>query len=96
MYQSLALDALDAAVDAGAITEVNTGGMARGYRSFPYPAPFLLRRLLERKAPITLTSDTHSVETIDYAFAEVSAMLRGMGFSEVMRLGEQGFYPESL
>ncbi len=95
-YQSLAIEALDTAIDTGAIIEVNTGGMARGYRKFPYPAPFLLRHLLERKAPITLTSDAHTVETIDFAFDRVAAMLREMGFKQLMALGGTGFVPVPL
>ncbi len=95
-YQKAALEALDAVIDTGAIVEVNTGAMSRGWRTTPYPAPFLLRRLLERKAPIILSTDTHAATTIDYAFAETTAMLKNIGFAAQMELTKQGFVEVSL
>ncbi len=92
VYRDMALEALDAVLDAGCILEVNTGGMARGWRKDPYPAEFLLRRAAERKAFIILASDAHSAKTIDYAFPETEAMLKGMGFTEVMNFDGR-FFP---
>ena len=95
-YQAAALEALDAVIDTGAIIEVNTGAMARGWRSAPYPAPFLLHRLLERKAPILLSSDAHAASTIHYAFAETASMLKAMGFQTQMQLTGKGFIEVGL
>ena len=47
------------------IVEINTGGMSRGWTDFPYPSSFILEMILDKKIPITLNSDTHSVETIE-------------------------------
>ncbi|MBR4427243.1 MAG: hypothetical protein IKS77_06025, partial [Spirochaetales bacterium] len=68
-----------------------TGAMSRGYRSVPYPAKYILKRLLELKAPIILSSDSHNVNTICYAFDETEKMLKDMGFKEQMRLTRNGF-----
>lgn len=91
-YRDMAIEALDAVLDAGCILEVNTGGMARGWRKDPYPAEFLLRRALEKKAPLILSSDAHSAQTIDFAFPETEAMLKGIGFREVMNF-DGNFFP---
>lgn len=50
-YRSAALDALDAVVKKHPRFEINTGAMSRGWRSAPYPAPFLLKRLRARSRP---------------------------------------------
>ena len=44
-YRAAALRALDALCKTGAIFEINTGATARGYRTAPYPAPWLLRAM---------------------------------------------------
>ena len=93
-YRRIALEALEPIAKAGKIFEVNTGAIARGFLKEPYPAPFLLKRLLELKAPIIVSSDAHAAENLDAQFGAVSTMLYEMGFRETMELkcGE-GFVP---
>ncbi len=96
-YRRIALDAIEAIANAGKIIEVNTGAIARGFIKDPYPAPFLLRRLLELKAPVILSSDAHVADKLDGQFDEISAMLYDMGFRETMELKRgQGFVPVRL
>ena len=90
-YQSLVLSYVDRIAKTGKIFEVNTGAMARGYRSIPYPAPFILKRLLKLKAPIIISSDSHQADTISFAFVQTEQMLKDMGFKEQMRLTKDGF-----
>ena len=59
-YRALACAALDAVLDAGLVLEVNTGAMARGWRTTPYPAGFLLERIARRGGRVTLTADAHA------------------------------------
>ena len=47
VYRTAALEALDACAATGAVFEVNTGGMFRGYCGEPYPSRFLLEALRE-------------------------------------------------
>lgn len=79
-YLRAALEAADCAADSGRLVEINTGAIARGYRSGPYPGPAMLRRLAERNAPILLTSDCHNAAFLDYAFGEALALARACGF----------------
>jgi len=95
-YQDMVLDYLDAFIETGKIFEVNTGAISRGYKKKPYPARFILSRLLEKKVPIILSSDAHSAKNIAHAFPETEKMLREMGFTEQMRLTDRGFVPVAL
>lgn len=95
-YQDLVLPYIEELVKLGRIFEVNTGAMSRGYRSTPYPAAFILRRLHELDAPIILSSDSHSATTIDFGFGQCEAMLRDIGFTHQMKITDSGFVPVEL
>lgn len=64
--------------------EVNTGAIARGYRSSPYPSANLLHVLKEENAHITLSSDCHNKDYLDCNFDETKHLLRDIGFKEYM------------
>lgn len=95
-YQKIALEALHACADTGAVFEVNTGGMYRGYRNVPYPARFLLEALQKRGARVTVSADAHNVQAITYQFAEVLNLLRSVGFSHVSVWENDGFVQKAL
>ena len=95
-YRSAALEALDALMERDVIFEINTGAMSRGYRTVPYPAPFLLRELSRRGERICLTSDSHSADTILYGYAEAFTLARSCGFSEYWFLMPSGFRAEAI
>ena len=78
-YISLALETLDAVMDAGIPIEVNTGAMARGATTRPYPAEFLMRRIAEKNGRVTLGSDCHDCTKLDYAFDVALDALRRNG-----------------
>ena len=79
-YRRAALRALDSA--EGKIIEVNTGAMARGLRSAPYPSAFLLEEIQRRGWPVILSSDCHDAAFLDYAFIETRKFLQKLGFSK--------------
>lgn len=83
-YRTAALEAITRAAESGAVFEVNTGGIYRGYLDEPYPAPFLLRRLAELQAPITLSSDSHDTASLDYGFGSTSELLKACGHKTVL------------
>lgn len=94
-YQNAAMLALeemaDILLDYGGIVEVNTGGVARGYRELPYPAPFLLRQLARRGVRVMVNSDSHSADTLGYGFDAALELLRETGFGSVAVLDGDGF-----
>ena len=67
-YLAAATKAADILLRAQKTFEINTGAMARGYRSAPYPAAPILRRIREQGGATILSSDAHTVQTIGYAF----------------------------
>ena len=79
-YLGCALEAADAAADSGKLVEINTGAIARGYRTQPYPGPAILRRLAERSARIILSSDCHDSRYLDCGFSDAAALARACGF----------------
>ena len=60
--------ALAALLDKNVIFEINTGAISRGYRSEPYPSARILEILGAEKTKVVINSDSHSVDTITYAF----------------------------
>lgn len=86
-YREAALAALAAARRGCAIMEVNTGNIARGYDTTPYPAAFLLDAWQDLGGELTLTSDCHNAALLDCAFEPTLAMLRARGWKRVLRLG---------
>ena len=67
----------------GFLFEVNTGAIARGLRSMPYPAANLLRVLKRCGSEIILSSDCHKAEDVDHSFKEALALLKDIGYSEL-------------
>lgn len=75
----------------GFLFEVNTGAIARGYRTSPYPALNLLYKLRESKCPIMLSSDCHNAIHLDCYFKEAKELLYDVGFRELTILRNHKF-----
>lgn len=89
-YQGAALESLEAVKACGAILEVNTGAMARGYRTTPYPYLFVLKRWKEMGGNVILGSDCHNRDFLNYGFNEALDLIRCAGFRNIVRLGGFG------
>lgn len=90
-YRDAALSATESVVKCGKLVEVNTGAISRGYRTTPYPAPFILKRLAELNAPIIVTTDCHSANNIAIKYDETVSMLSSYGFTHLYYLTDCGF-----
>ena len=90
-YWEIAENYLQKALKSGCLFEVNTGAMARGLRTMPYPHERLLRVLKKADAGVVLSADSHSAETLDFGFEEAKALLRSVGFQHTYTLTESGF-----
>lgn len=86
-YRRLALSALERVFPCGGVLEINTGGMARGYLTTPYPTLELLCAWRELGGRITLTSDCHDRRYLAHAFPQAAALARQAGFRTALRLG---------
>lgn len=66
-------------LETGLPFEINTGGMARGWRSEPYPAWEIVDYLARRGVKFVLNSDAHSRKTLLYHFPAVERRAREIG-----------------
>ncbi len=79
-YLAPALECAELAARSGKLIEINTGAIARGYRTQPYPGPAMLRRVRECGGRVMLASDCHDSDFLDCGFAEAAALARACGF----------------
>ena len=80
----------------GLIFEINTGAVARGYRSVPYPTLPLLKEIKRQGFGILFTSDCHEKNFFDCAFDDAVDLALAAGYKEYFVLRDGAFVPESL
>ncbi len=90
-YLGYAYDAIDALKGKVPFFEVNTGAIARGYRTTPYPSAPIVKRLLESGFLPIISSDCHDRTKLDCAFEESAELLRSCGAKERYILTKEGF-----
>ena len=79
------------AIQSSCIFEINTGAIARGLRTTVYPFENLLHILRKENAPIILSSDSHSIDTLDFRFDETKKYLKDIGFNKITALVDNAF-----
>lgn len=95
-YRAQLVEVAEQVAETGCIVEVNTGGIARGYRPEPYPSRELLALLLARDVPVMLNSDAHTAQNLDYWFPQAVDLLREVGYRSVRQLRGGGFVEVGL
>ena len=65
------------------IFEINTGAMAKGYRTTPYPSQETLGIIREMGGRIVINSDCHKAELLDYCLEEAERYALNAGFKRV-------------
>lgn len=95
-YQQAALTALDTLAKAGKPFEINTGAISRGYRTTPYPAPFLLKALHDLGGKIILSGDSHSCDGLLCGYEKATELAKSCGFTTAVVLTPGGLKEESL
>ena len=71
--------------------EMNTGAMARGHRTTPYPHPDILRMIYEGGGQIMINSDCHDAIKLDCGLDRCVALAKDVGFREHVILTSKGF-----
>lgn len=79
-YKEYAIDALRELSKKIDIFEVNSGAMARGYRTKPYPQEFLLREMKALDCKIVISSDCHDKNYLDCGFDMMQEYVKFCGF----------------
>ena len=90
-YRAAVLTALDRLCPGRPVFEINTGAMARGRRTAPYPAFWILQELHRRDCPIMITSDCHDAALLDAGYDTAVRLAREAGFDHQVRLTRDGF-----
>ena len=90
-YYDAAMEAMEALKGRIPFFELNTGAMARGYRTSPYPAVPLLKEFKRLGFGVVITSDCHNGEYLDYYFDGARELLLNCGFKERYILTTSGF-----
>ncbi len=90
-YTEIAEKYILKAIQSSCIFEINTGAIARGLRTTVYPFENLLHILRKENAPIILSSDSHSIDTLDFRFVETKKYLKDIGFNKISALIDNSF-----
>ena len=90
-YLGYAYDAIAALKGKVPFFEVNTGAVARGYRSTHYPKIEILKRLKELGFGATISTDCHNKSFIDFEFEKAREYLKEVGFKSRFVLTDEGF-----
>ena len=90
-YLAMGLEAIHALKGKIDLFEVNTGAIARGYKSFPYPQMEFLKEFKRLGFGAVITSDCHDKNYIDCFFDEAEQLLTSAGFTSKFILSENGF-----
>ena len=95
-YREAAIAALEALVGKVKYFEVNTGAISRGYRTTPYPAPFILKEMKRLGFGAIISSDCHDKNFLDCGYEDAKLLLKEAGFTEHYVLMDEGFTPVPL
>ena len=86
-YIKAATDAMDEALTACQLLEINTGGMARSGAAVPYPTPGLLSYWRQIGGQIIVSADCHQADQIAYGYELAAQMAREAGYKKAAMLG---------
>ena len=89
-FLAAAENAVKALIPYGLPFEINTGAMAKGVMSIPYPSPEILKIIKIYGGDIMISSDCHDKNYLDFAFDKAADLARKTGFtrSAVIRNGK--------
>lgn len=95
-YRKYALEAIEEISTKIPYFEINVGCIPRGYRSKPYPAPYLVKEMLAHGMGAVIGQDCHFPQMLGEAVDDGLELLRSVGAKEVFVLGDDGFYPMDI
>lgn len=90
-YQKIALDGLHEVAKHFDLFEVNTGAISRGYRTTPYPSPFLLKEMNRIGCRVCISSDCHNRAQLNCGFDDALELIKACGFKEITVNTPEGF-----
>jgi histidinol-phosphatase (PHP family) len=85
-YLRLAENYAKIAAASGCMFEVSTGAIGRGVSKRLYPNDHLLYLLRKLDVKLVLSSDSHTIDTLDFGFKETRQYLKDFGFTHAYAL----------
>lgn len=82
-YKDVVINTLNRLKDEEVIFEVNTRGCYKGFSDEYYPSDWIIRLLIDRDMPITISSDAHQSSELNYEFERVVRKLLGFGLESI-------------
>lgn len=95
-YRNAAIEAAEALAGRVPLFEVNTGAIAKGLRTTPYPDPFIIKEMKRLGFGVVISSDCHQVHLMDCWFKEAAELLKSCGYKEKHIFTKDGFIPVPL
>ena len=95
-YRWAAIEAAEQLAGEIPYFEVNTGAIAKRYRTSPYPATFLLQELKRLGFGAVISSDCHDSKKLACGLQEAEDLLKSCGFKERFILTKKGFIPVEI
>ena len=90
-YRAAATEAAEALVGKVRFFEVNTGAISRGYRTTPYPDPYIIKQMKRLGFGAIISSDCHDRNFLDCGYEDAKRLLKEAGFTEHYVLKDEGF-----
>lgn len=82
-YRNLVLETLEIISDSGCIVEVNTRGIYKKRSPSLFPEEWVLKEMLNRKIPVTISSDAHSPSELCLYYKEAIKTLQQVGYESI-------------
>ncbi len=79
-YRALWQKAIDALIPYNKPFEINTGAIARGYRTTAYPNYEMLKYIYQKGGKVILSSDSHKKENLTFEFDKYEKIAKEIGF----------------
>lgn len=95
-YKNAALKAVKALVPYNRYFEINVGAMTRGYRTAPYPDPFILKEIHRLGGKIVINGDCHNKEWLGDHLDTAIKIAKECGFTERYILTKDGWKAEEI
>ena len=95
-YLEAGFEAIHALKGKIPLFEVNTGAIARGYRTLPYPQMEFMQEFCRCGFGVVITSDCHDKNAIDCCYDQAEALIAQAGFRSKWILTDCGFKEVAL
>lgn len=95
-YVCAAEKAINKLCQSNIFFEINTGAMAKGRRTAPYPNYTFIKKIADAGGKFVLTSDCHDMTKLDFAFEDTLKRIKNMGINEIYTLQGKQFVKEKI